>query len=164
MKRRLTLSELRERRRHYVEKFDELLKLREASTTTQTEPDHAVTIRIGVGPDHFRQCADLRNRIAALDRYIAAARKRAHRAAEPRTESPPAPPQGKDVVGELLTEAMLAIRWSCSRSRLQRWRSDGRGPRYLKIVGKVLYRIEDVRKYENNCVVEPVRGRPAVRD
>ena len=39
---------------------------------------------------------------------------------------------------ELLTEKMLAERWVCSVARLQRWRTVGEGPQYLKIVGKVL--------------------------
>ena len=38
---------------------------------------------------------------------------------------------------ELLTEKMLADRWVCSVARLQRWRTVGEGPPYLKIVGKV---------------------------
>ena len=40
---------------------------------------------------------------------------------------------------QLLTEIMLADRWVCSVARLQRWRTVGEGPQYLKIVGKVLY-------------------------
>ena len=46
---------------------------------------------------------------------------------------------------ELLTEIMLADRWVCSVARLQRWRTVGEGPQYLKIVGKVLYRLKDIR-------------------
>ena len=48
---------------------------------------------------------------------------------------------------ELLTEQLLAQRWFCSTSRLQRWRMDEKGPSYLKIGGKALYRLEDVRLY-----------------
>ena len=44
---------------------------------------------------------------------------------------------------QLLTEIMLADRWVCSVARLQRWRTVGEGPQYLKIVGKVLYRLKD---------------------
>ena len=50
---------------------------------------------------------------------------------------------------QLPTEKMLADRWVCSVSRLQRWRTVGEGPQYLKIVGKVLYRLKDI---------EPVNG------
>jgi hypothetical protein len=47
-----------------------------------------------------------------------------------------------------LTETMLAARWHCSRSRLQHWRCDTKGPRFVKIGGRVLYALEDVRAFE----------------
>ena len=46
---------------------------------------------------------------------------------------------------QLLTEIMLADRWVCSVARLQRWRTVGDGPQYLKFVGKALYRLKDIR-------------------
>lgn len=49
---------------------------------------------------------------------------------------------------DLMTVQMLAQRWHCSASRLQRWRTANTGPTYVKIGGKVLYRQEDVRAYE----------------
>lgn len=57
---------------------------------------------------------------------------------------------------ELLTEKMLAERWVCSVSRLQRWRSEGEGPPYLKIVGKVLYRLKDIEAYEDSSLIRSV--------
>jgi len=54
---------------------------------------------------------------------------------------------------ELLTEKMLADRWACSVARLQRWRTVGEGPPYLKIVGKVLYRFKDIEAYEEASLV-----------
>ena len=54
---------------------------------------------------------------------------------------------------ELLTEKMLADRWACSVARLQRWRTVGQGPPYLKIVGKVLYRLKDIEAYEEASLV-----------
>ena len=57
---------------------------------------------------------------------------------------------------ELLTEKMLAVRWVCSVARLQRWRTVGEGPQYLKIVGKVLYRLKDIEAYEEACLVRKV--------
>jgi hypothetical protein len=54
---------------------------------------------------------------------------------------------------QLLTEIMLADRWVCSVARLQRWRSVGEGPQYLKIVGKVLYRLKDIEAYEEACLI-----------
>ena len=55
-----------------------------------------------------------------------------------------------------LTEIMLADRWVCSVARLQRWRTVGEGPPYLKIVGKVLYRLKDIEAYEEVCLVRKV--------
>jgi hypothetical protein len=49
---------------------------------------------------------------------------------------------------DLLTEQMLAERWHCSASRLQRWRAANTDPAYLKIGGKVFYRQEDIITYE----------------
>ena len=57
---------------------------------------------------------------------------------------------------QLLTETMLADRWVCSVARLQRWRTVGEGPQYLKIVGKVLYRLKDIEAYEEACLVRKV--------
>ena len=54
---------------------------------------------------------------------------------------------------ELLTEKMLVDRWVCSVARLQRWRTVGEGPPYLKIVGKVLYRLKDIEAYEEASLV-----------
>jgi hypothetical protein len=51
---------------------------------------------------------------------------------------------------------MLADRWMCSVARLQRWRTVGEGPQYLKIVGKVLYRPKDIEAYEEACLVRRV--------
>jgi hypothetical protein len=49
---------------------------------------------------------------------------------------------------QLLTETMLADRWLCLVVRLQRWRTVGEGTKYLKIVGKVFYRLKDIQAYE----------------
>ena len=57
---------------------------------------------------------------------------------------------------QLLTEIMLADRWVCSVARLQRWRTVGEGPPYLKIVGKVLYRLTDIEAYEEACLIRKV--------
>ena len=51
---------------------------------------------------------------------------------------------------------MLAGRWGCSVARLQRGRTVGEGPRYLKIVGKVLYRLKDIEAFEEACLVRKV--------
>jgi hypothetical protein len=53
-------------------------------------------------------------------------------------------------------ERTLADRWVCSVARLQRRRTVGEGPQYLKIVGKVLYRIKDIKAYEEACLIRKV--------
>lgn len=42
----------------------------------------------------------------------------------------------------------LADRWGISERTLERWRWLGEGPAYLKIGGRVVYRLEDVEHYE----------------
>ena len=77
-----------------------------------------------------------------------------------REAKPEAPIQAQAVpvepARELLTEKMLADRWVCSVVRLQRWRTVGEGPPYLKIVGKVLYRLKDIEAYEEASLVRKV--------
>ncbi|MFZ1414935.1 MAG: helix-turn-helix domain-containing protein [Defluviicoccus sp.] len=42
----------------------------------------------------------------------------------------------------------LAARWRISPRTLERWRWIGAGPRFLKVSGRVLYRIEDIEVFE----------------
>lgn len=51
-----------------------------------------------------------------------------------------------------LTPQQLAERWNISFHTLQRWRVNGIGPHFLKIHGNVVYRIEDVETYEQDCL------------
>lgn len=53
----------------------------------------------------------------------------------------------------LLAEDHLAQRWLCSKSRLQKWRSAGRGPAYLKIGRRILYRLADIEEFEQKQLV-----------
>lgn len=55
-----------------------------------------------------------------------------------------------------LTATALAERWGCSTGHLANLRSCGRGPRYLKPAGRVVYRIEDVESYEAASAVETI--------
>ncbi len=45
-------------------------------------------------------------------------------------------------------QEQLARRWAVSPRTLERWRSIGRGPDFLRLVGRVAYRIEDVEAFE----------------
>ncbi len=51
-----------------------------------------------------------------------------------------------------LHQVELARRWKLSPRTLERWRWLGQGPRYLKIGGRVVYRVEDVEAYEADQV------------
>lgn len=48
-----------------------------------------------------------------------------------------------------LSQSDLSERWTISPRTLERWRWAGCGPRYLKIGGRVVYRLEDIEAYEN---------------
>jgi hypothetical protein len=47
-----------------------------------------------------------------------------------------------------LNQVDLSRRWKLSPRTLERWRWLGQGPRYLKVGGRVVYRIEDIEAYE----------------
>lgn len=47
-----------------------------------------------------------------------------------------------------LNQRQLADRWDLSEATLERWRSEGIGPVFLKLRGQVRYRIEDVKDFE----------------
>jgi hypothetical protein len=48
-----------------------------------------------------------------------------------------------------LDEKHLAERWLISPRTLEQWRWQGRGPRYLKIGGRVVYRLADIEAFES---------------
>lgn len=56
-----------------------------------------------------------------------------------------------------LNQAELAARWKISHRTLERWRWLGKGPRFLKIGGRVAYRIEDVEAFESARIKEAQR-------
>ena len=47
-----------------------------------------------------------------------------------------------------LKQTEVAQRWCVSHRTLERWRWTGQGPRFLKVGGRVVYRIEDIEAYE----------------
>lgn len=48
-----------------------------------------------------------------------------------------------------LNQVQLSRRWSLSPRTLERWRWLKAGPQYLKIGGRVVYRLEDVEHFES---------------
>jgi hypothetical protein len=47
-----------------------------------------------------------------------------------------------------LTQLELAERWRLSGRTLEKWRQTRRGPRFLRVGGRVLYPIEEVERFE----------------
>jgi hypothetical protein len=58
-----------------------------------------------------------------------------------------------DVSTRHLNQSELSARWNLSPRTLERWRWLGEGPRYLKLGGRVLYRVEDVEEFESTNAV-----------
>ena len=61
--------------------------------------------------------------------------------------APPLPQQRR-----VLSETELAQRWGVSPKTLQRWRTEGRGPQYLKLSKRVTYPLEVVTQYETDSL------------
>ena len=53
----------------------------------------------------------------------------------------------------LFDQKQLAKRWRVSQGTLERWRSEGIGPVFLKMQGQVRYRQEDIEAFEKACLV-----------
>ena len=47
-----------------------------------------------------------------------------------------------------LSQIELAARWKISHRTLERWRWAQEGPRYLKLGGRVIYRLSDIEAFE----------------
>lgn len=47
-----------------------------------------------------------------------------------------------------LTQTEVARRWCLSPRTLERWRWLGQGPAFLKLGGRVAYRLEDIEAFE----------------
>ena len=59
---------------------------------------------------------------------------------------------------DTLTAKALAERWSTSVAVLANLRSDGRGPRYMKLGKSIRYRLADIEQYEQDATVEPIES------
>jgi predicted site-specific integrase-resolvase len=58
-----------------------------------------------------------------------------------------APPQVRH-----LTQAQLAQRLGVSQRTLEGWRYRGKGPAYLRLEGRIAYRLTDVERFEQECL------------
>jgi predicted site-specific integrase-resolvase len=52
----------------------------------------------------------------------------------------------------LMTQRELCNRWQLSEATLERWRSEGIGPIYVRLGGQVRYRREAMLEYETSCL------------
>lgn len=62
----------------------------------------------------------------------------------------------------VLNENELAQRWGVSPKTLQRWRSEGRGPRYLKLSKRVGYPVDAIVEFEREALHDSTSERAAV--
>mgnify|MGYP001562528755 FL=1 len=58
------------------------------------------------------------------------------------------------MTNETLTTEQLAERWGISPQTLENWRSSKKGPDYVKMGGVIVYRLEDVRRYEVDNLIK----------
>lgn len=130
-----------------TEQVIQSIEARAQSGALTNGPNGTLSVSMLITPGELKQLAQLRGKLAESDALLGTQKSRAGRRVDAAVTSPTATP-------ELLTEQMLALRWHCSTSRLQRWRADQKGPAYLKIGGKVLYRLEDLRHYEKAHIVQ----------
>jgi hypothetical protein len=63
-----------------------------------------------------------------------------------------------------LDQNQLSERWNMSPRTLERWRYQGEGPKFLKIGGRVLYRLEDIERHEAERLrANTAKPQPAAR-
>lgn len=60
------------------------------------------------------------------------------------------------MVCEMLLQVELARRWKLSPRTLERFRYEKKGPPYVKIGGRVVYRVSDIEAFERNGLVLPM--------
>ncbi len=58
-----------------------------------------------------------------------------------------------------LNQKQLAVRWQMAEATLASWRSDRVGPDYLKICGRVMYRLVDIESFEDSSMKKVFRSK-----
>ena len=56
------------------------------------------------------------------------------------------------IESEFLTQKQLSEHWQISTHTLERWRSEGIGPIFLKMQGQVRYRLSDILAFEQEAL------------
>ena len=134
-------------RRQEIEPHLHAIGMRQSPSQTVKSPDGHLVIHTPFDIQDLKKRVRLKSQLAQIDLKLGPA-KPVKKSVPQRTTTI------TNGGSELITEQLLAQRWFCSTSRLQRWRMDEKGPSYLKIGGKVLYRLEDVRLYKLSCRVK----------
>jgi hypothetical protein len=62
-----------------------------------------------------------------------------------------------------LTQTQLAERWQVTEITLERWRSEGIGPIYMKMMGRVRYRLSDITDFEEDSLRGSTSQRASAR-
>ena len=57
-----------------------------------------------------------------------------------------------------LSQTDLANRWRLSPRTLERWRFTGEGPRFIKLGGRVIYRLENIEAFEARQIRQVTPG------
>lgn len=57
-----------------------------------------------------------------------------------------------------MNQRELSARWKLSPRTLERWRWIGEGPKFLKLGGRVVYRLSDIEEYEAAIIRSCTRG------
>jgi len=63
---------------------------------------------------------------------------------------------------KLLTPSELAAHWSIKPKTLQKWRTKGYGPQYLKISRRILYPMRTVLKFEKSTLQQSTAQNPVL--
>jgi len=64
----------------------------------------------------------------------------------------------------VLSENELAQHWGVSPKTLQRWRTEGRGPHYLKLSKRVVYPVVEIRSFESSALYGSTSERARTSD
>src|SRR5690606_27873404 len=51
-----------------------------------------------------------------------------------------------------INQIQLAARWGISHRTLERWRWTGEGPKFVKLGGRVVYRLSNIEEYEQTML------------
>ena len=61
-------------------------------------------------------------------------------------------PRNRSETTELLDESSFEAQYGQPRRTLQKWRVEGRGPRFLKVGRRVFYRRSDIEAWLESCL------------